>query len=172
MAITWRKGTDYPDVESLSEAYREKRSELTRNLLLYWMVIIIIAGVVFFLAPSFEVVGAGVIALIVAFGYVYIRRRGYTKVAEIITSGEFFWTAGKIQNMWKRGMIDISSGNAYQVGMHDEWVECDVSTYNACIIGKEMALVRKSLEPKDCAYGVLIPEGGSFKQVKKIARTK
>lgn len=164
--VTWYKGSDYPDIESLAKAYRAKKSDCTKSMVVYACATIVLTGALYFASREWLVLLGGFVAIITIWGWMALRWRTYRKMSSIVCSENFSWTTGKVQNRWRRQMLDLNSGSMYQVGLCDEWVACDMTTYNQSEIGKIIVLI----ESKNIVRGLMLPKNESPKKVKRIAR--
>ncbi len=164
--VTWHKGSTYPDVDSLAQAYQDKKRENVKSAFLYMAATLILGGALFFASKEILVIIGIAVAFLLIFAWLAFRQYGYNKVSSIIEAENFSWTAGKVQNKWKRQMFDLNSQDPYQVGVCDEWVPCDMTTYNQAEIGKQIVLVKNETE----TIGIMIPEGKAYKSVRRAAR--
>lgn len=165
--ITWSKGSTYPAIESLAEAYRDKRKENTATMLKYIGAATILATAVWIASLQWTVIAAGAAVIVFIILWMSRRRYNYGRVADLIEAGDCSWCAGKVQNKWKKQMFDLSADARYQIGVRDQWIECDMVTYSDAEIGKEIVLLKDG----DAAFGIMVPEGGAYKQVRRIARS-
>lgn len=164
--VTWHKGSTYPDVQSLAQAYQDKKKENFRTTLLYIAAAIILCSALFYASQEWLVILGGIAAIVIIFFWMSLRWNSYNKMSRIVESKDFTWTAGKVQNKWKRQMFDMNTKSPYQVGLCDEWIACDMTTHNQAEIGKSIVLVKSD----DYAVGIMIPEGGAHKRVRRVAR--
>lgn len=165
--ITWSKGDTYPAIDSLAKAYRDKRRENTTTTLKYIGATAVLTAAVWFASLQWAVLAAGIAVVVFIVLWMSRRRYNYGKVADLIETGEFSWCAGKVQNKWKKQMFDLSADARYQIGVRDQWIECDMVTYSDTEIGKEIVLLKDG----ESAFGIMLPEGGAYKQVRRIARS-
>ena len=165
--ITWTDGSKYPSVDTLIGAYKKRKSDNNRNMIMYCLAIIVFCGAIFAACRENLMLIAGVVAIIICVVWLSSRNVKYKKAITKIESGDFEWCAGTLQNKWKRMFLDINAGSTYQVGLHDEWIECDMATYNTAEIGKTIVIIKET--EKSC-FGIMTPEGKGYKQVKRIAR--
>lgn len=163
----WKNGFEYPDPIALSGAYHEKASENVKTMFKYFAADAVLTTVFLICAQEVLIFVAGVIALAVIAIWMAYKRHGYAQIAKSIDRGDFKWRLAKLQNKYKRSIIDLLSGPLYQVRFEDEWVETDFTTYNDCIIGKSAVILQR---PHGVIVATPIPEGASRKRLKRLAR--
>lgn len=165
--IEWSKGSTFPNIESLANAYRSKKRDNLLTTLKYLGATAALTIAVWIASLQIAVLIAGCVVAVFVNIWMAVRRRNYDKVAQIIESKDFYWCAAKVQNAWKKQMLDLSADARYQIGVRNQWIECDMVTYSEAIIGKEIVLIKDG----NCASGIMVPDDSSFKQVRRIARS-
>ena len=164
--VKWQAGKDYPDTASLAQLFENQKQERLSAMTRYCIAAVILCAALFFASrePLTIVGGTAAVAIICLWTWLQLKSRH--KLASTILGGDFTWAVGKVQGRWKQQVFDLGSGPRYQVGICDEWVACDMTTYSRAEIGKYAVLVRRG----DEAAGICIGKEGHCKQVKRLAR--
>lgn len=164
--IIWREGSTYPNPGALVKTFRSKKHDCAKSTACYIAATSILTAAVFFASEEWTVILGGFIAIAIIFAWMILRWRSYDKTCAILETRNFSWTAGRVQNLWKRQILDFSGGPMYQIALCDEWTACDMTTHNQAVIGKLAVLIKNG----ESSYGVMIPENQSHKAIKRIAR--
>lgn len=164
--LKWREGSEYPDVESLSRAYRGKIKENIKTLAKYLAATAVFVSAIYFASREWLVLAGGLVFVLILICYMAIKQSGYNKTAAKIRTCNFTWTVGKLQNKFKRDWFDITSGPAYQIKYGDEWHAADANSYNDCGVGSLVVL----LDLDGQVTCTPIPKGEGWKRLKAEAR--
>ena len=164
--ITWHEGSTYPNPEALVKIFQSKKHDCAKSTTRYIAAALILTAALLFASREWTVVLGGLITVAFILTWMILRWRSYDKTCTILETRNFSWAAGRVQNLWKRQMLDFGGGPMYQIALCDEWAACDMTTHNQAVIGKLVVLIRDG----ESSYGVMIPENQIHNAIKRIAR--
>ncbi|WP_165047197.1 MULTISPECIES: hypothetical protein [unclassified Adlercreutzia] len=151
----WNSGADCPGKDVLEEAIRGRVTANRKNSVKYIAATFIFAAVLCALSgESYALLAAAAFSIAIVL-VMTSRDKRCLEVSSSIADGDFQWVVGKLENKYRRDLLDISSSTpAYQIRCRGQWIESDVTTYMDCKVGERIILVTTDEQ----TIGVPFPE--------------